>query len=588
MSEEILYYILDKLQSQSSASNPQFYLYILKTEQFWNIILRATGNVKKLHSNPYIQHVKMSINELGVLLREKTIDVQLLQQLFEYSDEKLFQIFDAAVAKKKVLGDVIFSRDEIAKLRKLCENYQLQLDILYKFYNGFCSQVTDVNDYLQDLKQRMPNSNKLNLKQVSSSDFWIFHEKTLKSARNVYKFHQSQTFRNIFESCIKVTDVTMDYISQYLIPTALKKFDDMNKLFKQWEKIKISDASLFWKNVKNVNSELDLMGGYKGNKNQRLVQTLDHLSKIPHWIKQLEELKIVIKLFEVPHNDDDWLARSIRTLKDDSVKLSQVNNFFIQLDKNLSNVNQDCWKLIKELSNADDFVGFLKEIAEHDIKNLINGVDDLSDERLIQEDTVSSLIQVKQFLLPLMSKKNKMKDIASFLDALSNIIKKNSTLGEKIALCNSSNMALRNMYKNISNRGEVTKEKINNAVLNGTYTFTRDEKEEGCFVSLNYVSKTNVMRYNINEILDLRGRALLIAKPNISENNIINEKSKKISKNFMDEFVVQVDIVQEIINVLSMLIQMGHFDYRNFEKKLRGTDKMRIYLKLFKDELKKW
>jgi hypothetical protein len=149
-------------------------------------------------------------------------------------------------------------------------------------------------------------------------------------------------------------------------------------------------------------------------------------------------------------------------------------------------------------------------------------------------------------------------------------------------------MALRNMYKNISNRGEVTKEKIKNAVLNGTYTFARDEKEDECFVTLNYVSKTNVMMYNINEILDLRGRALLIAKPNINENDIINLKDGKISKNIMDEFVVQVDIVQEIINVLSMLIQMGHFDYRNFEKKLRGTNKMRDYLKISKDELKKW
>ncbi|PKC14796.1 hypothetical protein RhiirA5_495093 [Rhizophagus irregularis] len=591
--EEILFHIMNRLQSQSPTSNPsQSYLNILKNGQFWSIILRATGNVKKLHSNSCVQHVKITINELGVLLREKTIDVKLLQQLFEYSDDKLFQIFDAAVSKKKSIGDVIISQDEIVELKKLCTNYQLQLDILYKFYTGFCSisQVTDVNDYIQDLKQRMPNSNKLNLKQVLSSEFWTFHEKTLESARNCYKFHQSQTFRNIFESCIQVDDTItkVEYISQYLIPNALKKFDDISKQFKQWEKLQISDAALFWKNVKNVNSELDLMEGFKGNKNQRLVQTLDHLSKIPHWIERLGELKTVVKLFEVPHNNDDWLARSIRTLKDDSVKLSQINSFFIQLDKNLSNVNQDCWKMIKELSNADDFIGFLKEIAEHDIKNLINGVDDLSDERLIQEDTVSSLIQVKQFLLPLMNKKNKMKDIASFLDALSNVVKKNSTLGEKTALCSSNNMALRNMYKNISNRGEVTKEKIKNAVLNGTYTFARDEKEDECFVTLNYISKTNVMMYNINEILDLRGRALLIAKPNINENDIINLKDGKISKNIMDEFVVQVDIVQEIINVLSMLIQMGHFDYRNFEKKLRGTNKMRDYLKISKDELKKW
>src|SRR5204863_6809120 len=128
---------------------------------------------------------------------------------------------------------------------------------------------------------------------------------------------------------------------------------------------------------------------------------------------------------------------------------------------------------------------------------------DHSDVTLIQDDTVSSLIQVKQFLFPLMNK-NKNEGFAGFLVALQHVIKKNSTLGEKIALCNSSNMALRNMYENISNRGEVTKEKIKNAVLNGTYTFARDEKEDRCVVSLMYRSKTNVMSYNINGILDLR------------------------------------------------------------------------------------
>ena len=56
----------------------------------------------------------------------------------------------------------------------------------------------------------------------------------------------------------------------------------------------------------------------------------------------------------------------------------------------------------------------------------------------------------------------------------------------------------------------------------------------------------------------------------------------------MDEFVTQVDITQEIINIVSMLIQMGHFGYRKFEKELRETDNMKNYLKFLKKELEKW
>ncbi|PKY44130.1 hypothetical protein RhiirA4_458302, partial [Rhizophagus irregularis] len=590
MSEDILYHIMTRLQNHSTVSSAsEHYLNTLKASNFWNIILRANGSVAKLNSNPFVKNTKTSINELAGLLLEKTIDIQLLQQILENNDEYLFRHFDAAVAKKKALGDVIVSRDEIAKLRKICNNYQTQLDVLTKFYNGFCpiEKVTDVADYIRDVKQHLQNLNKIKVKQVLSSDHWVFHEKTLDSARNCYKFNRSQTFRNIFDSCIHedAAAIKVEYIAQKLIPTVFEKYNGMCKQLKDWEKLKCSEASLLWKNVNDVNAELDLMEGYKISKSQRFVQTLDYLSKIPHWVQKLEELEKVVEMeiFKVPHSEDDWLSKAIRILKDDSMKLGQINNFFDYLDRNLSDVNQDCWKLIKELSSAEEFLSFLKKIAEHDIKNLINGVDDHSDERLIQEDTVSSLIQVKQFLFPLMNKN--MESISDLLKELLNVIKKNHTLGEKIALCNSSNMALQNMYNNIQNRGEVTKEKIKNAVLNGTFTFTRDQKEDKCLVFLQYPSKTNV-RYNLSEILDLRGRALLIAKPKNSV--MVNNKEAEMSKDVMDKFVVQVDIAQEIINIVSMLMQMGHFGYRKFENKLQGTDNMKDYLELLKEELKEW
>ncbi|PKY23579.1 hypothetical protein RhiirB3_526609, partial [Rhizophagus irregularis] len=587
---------MNRLQSQFTTLNPsELHLNILGAGELWKIILCATGDVTKLHSNPLVKRVKASINELSGLLREKTVDVQLLQQLLEYKNEKLFQHFAAAVSKKKNIGDVIVSRDEIAELRKLCDNFQTQLDVLFKFYTDFCpaSQVEDVEDYIQDVKQHMPNSNKVMLKEAMSPDYWEFHEKTLESARRCYKYNQSQSFRNIFEVCIRedTTATKVENIAQRLIPAVFERYNTICNQFKAWEKLKISDAALFCKNVTNVNAELDLMEGHKSYRSHKFVQTLEHLSKIPHWIERLEELETVLQLFNITRSDDDWLKISIDILKDDSMKLSQINTFFAYLDKNLSSVNNECWKLIKELSNADDFISFLKEIAEHDIKNLINGVDDHSDERLIQEDTVSSLIQVKRFLLPFMNI-NKKETITGFLDSLSDVIDENPTLGKKIALCNSCNMALRNMYKSIENRGEATKEKIKNAVLNGSYTFGRDEKEDQCFVSLKYTSRTSksemIMTYNMNEILDLRGRALLIAKPKISENSendVINEKEEK---NIMDDFVVQVDLAQEIIDVLSLLIQLGHFDYRKFEKELKGINDMKKHLKFLRSELENW
>jgi hypothetical protein len=580
---------MTRLQSQSTASSDsEHYLNILKASNFWNIILRATGSVAKLNSNPFVKNIKMSINELAELLLERTIDIQLLQHILEYTDEYLFRHFDSTTAEKQSIGDIIVSRDEIAELRKVCDNYLIQLDALFKFYNGFCpiEKVTNVVDYIRDVKE-LQNLDKIKVKQVLLSDHWEFHEKTLDSARNCYKFNRSQTFRNVFDSCIQedAAATKVEYIAQKLIPIVFEKYNTMCKQLRDWEKLKCSETSLLWKNVTDVKAELNLMEDYKITKSQRFVQTLDYLSNITSWIRRLEELEKVVEMeiFKVPHNKDDWLSKLIRILKDDSMKLGQINHFFDYLDKNLSIVNQDCWKLIKELSDAEEFLSFLKKIAEHDIKNLINGVGDHWDERFSQEDTVSSLIQVKQFLSPLLNKN--IEAISDFLVYLLNVIKKNPTIGEKIALCSSSNMALQNMYNNIQNRGEVTKKKIKDAVLNGIFTFTRDLKEDKCLVSLQYPSKSNV-KYNLNEILELRERALLIAKP--KNTVIMDNKEAEVSKDVMDKFVAQVDIAQEIINIVSMLIQIGHLGYREFENKLQGTDNMKDYLKFLKEELKNW
>src|SRR3954467_1265327 len=147
MSEDILYHIMTRLSGQLTVSSPsEYYLNILKESKFWRIILCATGNVENLSSNLIVKHVKESIDELGELILNKEIDVKLLQQLLKYSDEELFYHFDAAVTRKSTLG---VSRNKIANLRKTCDDFHHQFDMLFKFYERYCSAATDVNIYLQ-------------------------------------------------------------------------------------------------------------------------------------------------------------------------------------------------------------------------------------------------------------------------------------------------------------------------------------------------------------------------------------------------------------------------------------------------------
>ncbi|RIA86037.1 hypothetical protein C1645_741134 [Glomus cerebriforme] len=584
MVEDILCYILDKLQKKSDVLGASDqYLNMIKSSKFWIIILNATGSVEKLNANSYFQHIISNTVELNGLLLKKKINIRLLQRLFEYSDEQIFQYFDE-IGRKKYLKDVIVSLVEIAELRKLCYGYKLKLDQLHKFYNGFCSisKVTDIDDYIQDLNKRMETLDKVILNQTILSDYWKFHEKTLDSASRCYKLNRSQIFRNIFEVCFQEDNsaTSVEYISQTLMPIVFKKYD---AIYKEWEKFKRSDA--FLKNITNFSLEIELMESYKSSKNKKFVQALNNLSKIPQWIERFENLEKVVKIFKVLHNEDDWLSKSFRILNDDSVVLRVLNNFFDYLDKNIS-INQDCWELIKELSIAEDLMILLQIIGKFDTRDLINCVDYYLDERLVvHEDTISSLIQVEQLLFPLMSKSN-IETIDDFLKELQLVIKKNSTLREKIVSCNNNCMTLQIMYNNILNHEEVTKEKIKYVMLNGIYFFARsDDRNSKYLVSLK-CSSNNII-YNLDEILDLRTRAFFMTRQIINVTTSIDDILNDYDA-VMDEFNFQVDIVQKIIYTVSMLMQMGHFDYRKFEKELQGTDDMKEYLKFLKDELERW
>ncbi|PKK62710.1 hypothetical protein RhiirC2_759231, partial [Rhizophagus irregularis] len=62
----------------------------------------------------------------------------------------------------------------------------------------------------------------------------------MDSARNCYKFNRSQTFRNIFDSCIEkdAAAINVEYIAQNLIPIVFEKYNAMCKQLKDWEKLK--------------------------------------------------------------------------------------------------------------------------------------------------------------------------------------------------------------------------------------------------------------------------------------------------------------------------------------------------------------
>jgi hypothetical protein len=302
----------------------------------------------------------------------------------------------------------------------------------------------------------------------------------------------------------------------------------------------------------------------------------------------------VLKIFQGSDGKENQITLNYRNLNEGNLLLGDLLKLFTKIDKTVEVINKEkCWNLIKELVGAEVLVNFLIEIKDCDIKNLINGVDDHSDEKLIQEDSVSYFIEVKQVITPLLNidLENQLED---FLKEMGNIISTNPNIVNRIVVCNSNCMALKNMYANISNKGEVTKEKIKNAVMKGSYIFERDTKEDKCIATLTYTTdKNQELSYNFNDLQDLRGRAILIAKPSVNFNVSVMDVLDDVEdfKHSMNEFVEQVDIAQDIINISSNLIRIGHFGFREFKEVVKGTDKtnrLKELSKQYKENLREW
>ncbi|RIA83302.1 hypothetical protein C1645_834051 [Glomus cerebriforme] len=585
--EEILIHVMSCLRNNSSnidfeEFSTRLHLSLFESANFWNVILRATGSIENFHSHPHIQEARNAILKLATMINDGSIDIHLLQDLLERDDNFLYYYLNSA----KVNNEII-TKEKLTDVRKKCRNYEQRLQKLNDFYRIFCSseKVNDVKNYLDDLKERTKILDKISLEDTLSLDHWGKHKDTILIAENTNIFNKSRTFYNIFEKRITdQEDIEVEFIAKTLIQDVLNEYIAICKQYEGWKELQYSKATSFWYKVSDFDAELKLMKRY-GNIyiDRGFMRTIKYLSEVAAWKERLKYLSFVLIIFEVKRIDNDWLETGYTDLNDD-LSLGRLSSLFEILDDKFHEFTNDSWNLIKELSLSEEFIGFLRAIAEHDMKNLINGVDEHSDTRLIQEDTVSSLIQVKQFLLPLMNKANLTLD--EFLKDLNEIVIKNSSLASKLTLCNSNCMALQNMYKNISNRGEVTKEKIQNAATIGTYYFDKEEKDDECILKLKYSTKSTTMSYDINELQDLRGRALLISKPGGSFDSGNGQIDN--TKGIMEEFILQFDLAQNIIIIMNKLTQLGHFGYRKYNDLARTTKKLHQISERLKKDLETW
>ena len=243
-----------------------------------------------------------------------------------------------------------------------------------------------------------------------------------------------------------------------------------------------------------------------------------------------------------------------------------------------------------DLSRSSELLGWVEKIVDEDIRFLIDGVEEYSDQ-FINESSVSDLIDVHGFLAPLIKKKNENRcKPQEFLKMFEESCLSHKDIAVKIQQCNTNFNSLRGLYSNIANRGQVTKEIIGHCLTKGEYWVS--EQDGKCETNMRYVLEgSGESKYSLSDLHDLRSRAHLIVSSHKNTVKIRRSYSDVVGDNIdlkYDKFINQVNLLTEIATILSKLCSSGYVKYRKFWMRMKTTDDLQTTKDSLQRDLEKW
>ena len=258
------------------------------------------------------------------------------------------------------------------------------------------------------------------------------------------------------------------------------------------------------------------------------------------------------------------------------------------------------------LKKATELLKFLRETLDDDFRNLIDAVEERS-EQTIDESVVSDLIKVKQLLQPVLRQTFENPD-KLFECLKSSMHKEGKGMASRINNCSHHVHGLKALYQHVANRGELTKEIIENVMTKGQFKWNLEKGKSVCLITIVYKltkakqenkkgnkdKMTTKFSWSSEELNDLRSRALLLSNNEKRDKNEDGEKAyvaKKL-KIEMQNFVKAVDVAHDICTIVTELYNLGHFEYKAFTKTIQSGKDVQAELSqlqsYLQDQLENW
>ncbi|XP_023932493.1 E3 ubiquitin-protein ligase rnf213-alpha-like [Lingula anatina] len=623
--------------------------FILQNQKFWYHILTARGpKVSSVHDHKACKQVLLALQGILESILSQSISLKSFDHLLKLFDQvgksECFELLAASVPnckKEKVVKSVEECRKRIDERWEQVQHLKRLVKRVLDPASEHChfSNIEELKKIIEKCAKQLQKETDVSLKDIGLKSFWGTFGGLCEFAKVIYSYLKSTVFVKI---CISLTNSATD--NQSVVPhnqdqldtdvltgmlyddddpfsesggpldeynpavqetdlesfvrliaeQGIEKYASIFKSFFADEDILLGDVEQIFEGSDPL-TECELIGKLQTRRfPETVIHRLHNFRASGTVAESVKCMELVLAAFDVSIKESSRFGRAIVNFRKylcDPRKISLFElSAAVDMVQDVSKAfnETDTWNVITELSKSQALLEFLREVVDEDIRNLIDAVEEHS-EQFVSEYTVSELIAVKRFIQPLLKLESAfLTQPERFFHTLQRCVKDGpKDISGKLHSCMDHLHSLKALYANVANRGEMTKEIIRNVLQVGRFKFDL-YGENFCQATVFYKKHKKTTQFGINELNDLRSRALLLVnaeKPKLSKEDNVNAPMKQLD---LERFISAVDSAYEISAVCTQLHISGHFRYRQFKRNKLEISQLDKTLQGLKKDLNDW
>lgn len=609
----------------------QIFKVMFSHSEVWLPVLSALHPKSRLLEHPSVKAVMDALQWLTHAQQRQHLRVDFFLNLKD-GEVNLLAMFCALVSSEESTiqhVNVDEWKTEISLAHKRAQTFDEQFSklehtirFLQEVSKGIVV-VSDADSLIREVNKRKKDKNKATLTDVLDVNYWgtlgqlIDSEGTTTEVRecilfcNVARmcltnvFSSSETVEELADSPEVLPESKADEVLSLLESKGLQQFKEAcTNLFDSSKDPSTKEVDTLFSGITDedgLHRELKVISSFCGGLVPKRTETmLINYLRFPLVCEKVQQLMSIFSALGFEDSDDSTVAKDLQDVISSSLLGDHTLRSLSKIveKKSVAMVNSkldDTLKTIMEtLQESSELISFMKETANEDIRILIDAVEEHSDQ-FVSEATVSELIDVHGFLRNVL--RETPKDPMMFLESLKSCyskLEKQVEMAAKIKECSCNAHSLRGLYMNVANRGEMTKEIISNALQKGCFLI-KTKPDGSCDVQLSYLRQEGTGKetsYSMAELHDLRSRALLIMNTDKKQEKMRQADdcdAAATSVNLtLSAFTKQVEMITDILSMVSLLRESGHPKFKKFWSKLHSSEEIESQAKSLDLTLKQW